>query len=375
MVTNSISRGFSLIMAFLLLPMVLMGCSRQVDREEQSFIYVADDEVSEENTENIAEIPYSETPVEFTGEIITQIIESSNGRKISIDAQVHDDGINQVSCYRYVPEPFTETHRKDLLKEMHHAETWDVTEAAVYNPENDAWEFTTPVGESWIYQVFHSEIPEEEILNHEDTSANISSNIKQVSPVVVPKDQEDALLTEVIGEVPADIEAFGLYDIGAIDKNDNYLCSFIHICEEDNGQFYAKAVFKKMIDGMPVTVWHNFSTATKKDSPFAVKVWGSLFSEEEIGLDKPILSVDEAIAAMQEQIDSISIQAEQLSITKISLEYLSVISSEGDLLIVPIWRFWTGEDETERCLRSEEVFAVNAVSGELIWENRKTFIE
>ena len=70
----------------------------------------------------------------------------------------------------------------------------------------------------------------------------------------------------------------GLYDIGAIDPDGDYSCSYIHVCEGADGLYYAKAVFRKMIDGMPVTAWHNFSTVTKKGSPFPVKVWGSFFS-------------------------------------------------------------------------------------------------
>ena len=46
-----------------------------------------------------------------------------------------------------------------------------------------------------------------------------------------------------------------------------------------------------------------------------------------------------------------------------------------NLLIVPVWRFWAGEDEKERSLRSEEVIAVNALNGELIWEKRESFVE
>ena len=70
-------------------------------------------------------------------------------------------------------------------------------------------------------------------------------------------------------------------------------------------------------------------------------------SEEEIRLDEPILSVDEAIAVFQGQIDSVSVQEEQLLFAKIGLEYLSVISSEGELLIVLVWRFWVGHDSSD----------------------------
>lgn len=47
--------------------------------------------------------------------------------------------------------------------------------------------------------------------------------------------------------------------------------------------------------------------------------------------------------------DTVPAEAGELSVTKTSLEYLSVISSEGDLLIVPVWRFRAGEDIIFAC--------------------------
>ena len=96
---------------------------------------------------------------------------------------------------------------------------------------------------------------------------------------------------------------------------------------------------------------------------------------EELGLEGPILTLTEAVAAIQEQIDSVQMQEAQICITKISLEYLAVISPEGIPEIVPVWRFWPGNDERERSMLCEQVFAVNAVNGELIRINREVFAE
>lgn len=386
MMTKRFKRRYSLLMAFLLLPITLTGCNRQADTEEQGFLETADEnseinhgEVIPESKENTAGSPYGDASDEYAGETITQLIEGDDGRKISIDAPVYTDGIAQVSCYKYVPKPFTEEMRNALLKKMHPAETWDVMEAVTYSPEKDAWEFVTPIGGTWIYQITHSEAPTEDILNHENIAVNISSDIKQVFPVIDWNYNdmvvEDEMLMEMLNIIPAELEQFGLLDISSIDKDSEYVCSFIHICETQDGQIYGKAIFKKILDGIPVTAWHDLCTVTGKESPFPAKIWGSLFSEEKLGLDNPILSASEAVADMQEQIDQIPIQEEPLSVTKISLEYLTVISSDGDLLIVPVWRFWAGEDEKERCLRSEEVIAVNALNGELIWEKRESFAE
>lgn len=372
-----------LLATFLLLAITLTGCNRQTEHEEQVFSGTADENIAIPNDSVITDTSYDEASNEYSVETITQFMEGSDGRKISIDAQVYSDGIDQVSCYRYVPEPFTEEMRNALLKEMHPAETWNVVEATVYNSEKDAWEFMTPAGKSWSYQITHSDIPREDILCHRETTAvaNLSPDIKQVFPILIEGEGDTideytlSTLSKVADTIPAEIIQFGLYDIGAIDYNDSYSCDLIHVCETMDGQFYIKAVFRKTIDGIPVTAWHNFGTITGKGSPFPIKIWGSLFSEEEIGIDQPVLPAGEAVAAMQQQIDQIPIQEEPLTITKISLEYLSVISSDGELLIVPVWRFWAGENEKARSLRSEEIIAVNALNGELIWEKREAFAE
>ena len=76
---------------------------------------------------------------------------------------------------------------------------------------------------------------------------------------------------------------------------------------------------------------------------------------EEIGLDKLILTPEEAAAAVQEHIDSVQIQETQMYVTKISLEYLVMTSSEGASEIVPVWRFWIGNDEMGKIMMCEQI--------------------
>lgn len=161
-----------------------------------------------------------------------------------------------------------------------------------------------------------------------------------------------------------------------MERTDVYACSYVHIYGKDSEQPYMKAFYRRVMDGMPVTVWHNLSTMTSKGSVFSIRIWGSLFSAEEMGLTESILSVEEAVTALQEQAVSLRIQEEtSLSVTKITLEYLAVLSPEREPEIVPVWRFYLGEDEAERSLLCERVLAVDAVNGELIWEKRGAFAE
>lgn len=364
----------------MLLALGLSGCGDKgtekigsTDIAEES----TNDEMEENNTDIVengaAEEENADVLAACAGTVITQTIDISDGRKISIDAEVNVDGISRVSYYRYVPQPTTDESRKNLFKTMHPAETWDVNAAAVYDAEKDAWEFVNPLGENWIYQVGDSQIPGEKVLNHERVDVNLDySDDNLIHPVLIHGYPEDELLLiEIIGRKSNEIAQIGQTIINSVTETGTYSCSDIYIYGNNGRQPYARAVFKQIVDGMPVTAWHNFNTATTDKRFMPIRVWGSPFSVEEIGLDKPILSAKEAVIAMQEQIDSVQIPREVPgSITKITLEYLAVISSDGEPYIVPIWRFLPGDDAMERSLMGEKILAVNAVSGELIWEER-----
>ncbi|MCM1056296.1 MAG: hypothetical protein NC517_01620 [Firmicutes bacterium] len=379
---------------FLLLLLLLTACTQQeVDEEQNAFSDMTESgsgvSTAENDPDRQQDITRQDTTLQgaaadavnqdiltaSAGTTVTQTVETSAGGVISIDAQVDVDGISRVSRYRYIPLQFTEESRKTVLEKMFPAESWDVNEAAAYNEQKNSWEFETPRKENWIYQISDSQVPGEQIMNIERVDI-VSDHMKasKISPIRILNEEDVMLFIEVMENTPGEIEQIGRNNINSV-TDANYLCSYIHLCGEYSEHPYAKAVFKQVVDGMPVTVWHNFSTATSKGSLFPIKVWGTLYSIEDIGLDKPILTPDEAAAAIQEQIDSIQMEETQMTITKISLEYLSVISSEGTPEVVPIWRFWPGNDETERLMLCEQIFAVNAVSGELIWENREAFAE
>ena len=372
---------------FLVQVFLLTACTQQEIRAEQNIPSnivesSTDVEKPENNPDAQQDVSVDNSNQDIlnasVGTTVTQTIETSLGGVIFIDAQVDVDGVNRVSRYKYIPQQFTEEKRKALLKQKFPAEDWDVNEAAMYNEKANAWEIVTPRGESWVCQVRDSQILGEQIINIERIDIALDyAEVSDVSPIRLynTPDADKRLLVEIINSKTSEIEQIGQIITASITEEIIYFCNYIYICGEDGGHPYAKAVFKRTVDGMPVTAWHNFSTATSKESHFPMKVWGSFYSMEEIGLTETILTPTEAVAAMQEQIDFIQMQETQMCVTKISLEYLAVISSKGELEIVPIWRFWMGNDEMERNMMCEQIFAVNAVSGELIWENRGVFTE
>lgn len=372
-----------------LLLLLLTACTQQEINEQQNVSSGTaesnKDVMQAENNSNTqqdaaADISNKDILTASAGTMVTQTIGTSAGGVISIDAQVDVDGVSRVSRYRYIPLQFTDEKRKALLKKMFPAEGWDVNEAAVYNEKEDEWEIVTPRGESWVCQVRDSRILGEQIVNVERMEAALDYAAEsEVTPIRLPNTPEEDMMLFLeftdFKQRPSEIEQIGKMTIASVTEEVVYYCNYIHICEKDGEHPYIKAVFKQTVDGMPVTTWHDLSTATSKGSVFPVKVWGSFYSMEEIELTELILTPTEAAAAMQEQIDSIQMQETQMCVKKISLEYLAVISSEGTPEIVPVWRFWPGNDEKERSMMCGQIFAVNAVSGELIWENRGVFTE
>ena len=46
------------------------------------------------------------------------------------------------------------------------------------------------------------------------------------------------------------------------------------------------------------------------------------------------------------------------------------MSSDGKILVTPVWRFLLGEGEDERNFLRQKILGIDAVTGELIWEER-----
>ena len=132
---------------------------------------------------------------------------------------------------------------------------------------------------------------------------------------------------------------------------------------------YLKLVFKRMLDDMPVTTYNDL--ALLFDNNGIEKVSGSLFSVNEIGLDKKLLSPEEAVGKLQEQAAFLDFKGEShVTVTEITLEYVVVMSPDGKILVTPVWRFQLGEDEDGRNFLRQKILGIDAVTGELIWEER-----
>ena len=157
--------------------------------------------------------------------------------------------------------------------------------------------------------------------------------------------------------------------VDSITNTGDYAADYVHAYGNNGRRPYLKVVFKRILDGMPVTAYNDMRFLIDDDG--VEKVTGSVFSVREIGLEKTLLSLDEAVRRLQEQAVLLDLEGEsQMTISEITLEYVVIISDDGRILITPVWRFLLGKDEDERNFLRQKILGIDAVTGELIWEER-----
>lgn len=293
---------------------------------------------------------------------IEQTVPVAGGRSLFISADVNVEGITRVSQYEYVLMDITEEGRADLFQSVF-PETADQAE---YDELNDVWtlDIDPAIRNYFLYQISYSNggatIPGEQIMVFENRYYDLypfeDNRLRSVSGSGVNVSLGEA--ESVCRKVVVDIADTG-----------DYAVDFIHAYGNNGRRPYLKLVFKRMLDGMPVTAYNDL--AFLLDNEGIEKVSGSLFSVKDTGLGGIILSPKEAVAKLQEQAAFLDFEEESsVAVTEITLEYVVVISDDGEILATPVWRFLLGEDEDERNFLRQKILGIDAVTGKLIWEER-----
>lgn len=162
--------------------------------------------------------------------------------------------------------------------------------------------------------------------------------------------------------------------ISAIEAQDERMLAFVvqkysKLLWKIAASILINAASERMLDGMPVTAYNDLVFLF--DYNGIEKVSGSLFSVNETGLEKTLLSPEEAVGKLQEQATFLDFKGEsRVAVTEITLEYVVVMSLDGKILVTPVWRFLLGENEDERNFQRQKILGIDAVTGELIWEER-----
>lgn len=297
---------------------------------------------------------------------IEQTIQAAGGTSLLVNADVNVEGVARVSRYEYVLTDITEEIRADLFKSVF-PETADRAE---YDVRNDVWtlDIDPAIRNYFLYQISYSNggvtIPGEQIIVFENRyydlypfEDNRLSSLSE-SNVSATLDEAESVCRRVVD---------------SITDSQDYAVDFIHAYGKGGRRPYLKLVFKRMLDGMPVTTYNNLSFLFDNDG--IEKVSGSLFFVKEVGLDQKLLSPEEAVGKLRDQAAFLNFDGvDKVTVAEITLEYVVVTSPDGKILAVPVWRFLLGQDEDERRFLRQKILGIDAVTGDLIWEERgRTF--
>ncbi len=358
----------------------LVSCAQKPNVGERNGVRAATsehedtEEVQQQNTnEIITNIPESISAnsvtqrnldifANYEGTKIERVIDVLNKESLFIDAVIDVDGINRVSQYEYLTKDITEEVRANLFQSVF----LDAADEAEYDELNDVWtlDIDPDIRNYFLYQVSYSNggttVSGEQIII-------LENRYYDLYPF------EDNRLSAVSdSKVGVSIDAaIGICKrtVNAITNADNYVADCVQGYGNNGRRPYYKIVFRYTLDGMPVLGYNDLTFLFDNNGIEMVK--GSLFSVKEIGLTKNILSPDEAVERLQEQADFLIFEDEsQIMVSKVTLEYIVINSPEGKMLITPVWRFWLGNDEDERNFLCHKILAIDALTGELIWDER-----
>lgn len=327
---------------------------------------VNDPAIPSENTS----APASKTPAEESiaiisdsnGQHIKMDMDTPAGNKLCIDAVVEADGITQISKYNYVLVPISEELRESLFA----ARFGNRASEFEYDELNHVWTLSnsSSVADYYLYNTYNpmagETVPGEESFSLEYRKVDLypfEDNLLESvssSAVTLPLDEVISLCNQLVG---------------AITNQEDYTVDYVHAYGTNGRRPYYKLVYKRVLDGMPVTGYNDLIFLV--DSDGIEKVYGSIFDVEKVELQEPIISVEAAAAVLSGNIAQVSFgDNEMLSIGKITLEYLVSQNMMGEASIIPVWRFWNGDTEDQMNLNRGKIIAVDAVTGELIQGER-----
>lgn len=293
---------------------------------------------------------------------IQETIETADGAMLLINADVNVDGVTKVSQYEYVLADITEETRVNFFEAVFS----DLAGTAEYDELNDVWtlDIDPEIRNYFLYQISYSNggatIPGEQI-------AVLENRYYDLYPF------EDNRLSSITdGKVDTTLDEASVICgrvVESITDRDDYVVDYVQAYGNNGRRPYYKIVFKRMLDGMPVTAYNNWIFLF--DNNGIERVTGSLFNMEEIGLEEAILSPGEAVESLQEQAVFIDLEGkDHMTVARVNLEYVVLTTPTGRVLATPVWRFWLGEDEDERGYFGHKILGIDAITGELIWEER-----
>lgn len=294
-------------------------------------------------------------------------------KNIVINADVTTFDIQHIDCYEYSIFS-TNEHQREALFEAFFDDGKYRIEHNTYM-YNDFWEIISCDDESTMY-TFNIQydnsgpgITGEKIfnlLNRKSDLIDFDSNQLQ--------SLKDSTLLPRVENILDRCQRL----VSAIAPDENYGVDYIRPFGTEKHEPFLWIVYSQSVDGIPVTAYRDLKFYVDKNG--VEYFGGAIYKIGKSILNKPIISVEDALKIFEEQIplyldeETLSIDDyfdSQIAITKISLEYLAVVNPNGEPKIMPIWRFQLGFDEASRNLLRDRILAVNAVDGTIVSERRR----
>lgn len=326
----NIKKQMTILALALLQIIALAACAGVPNSIDRNGIVLADTDnnAQESKTDNPAlpsdssPVSASKTPTEeslviisdFNDQHIEMDLETSAGNKLRIDAVVETDGITQVSKYNYVLVPVSEELRQNLFE----ARFGDRASEFEYDELNNVWTLSnlSSVADYYLYNTYYpmagETVPGEESFSLEYRKVDLypfDDNLLESvsnSAVTLPLDEVISLCNQIVD---------------AIANLEDYTVDYVHAYGTNGRRPYYKLVYKRVLDGMPVTGCNDLIFLVDNDG--VEKVYGSIYNVEKMELQEPILSAEAAAVVLSNNIAQVSFwDNEVLSTGKITLEYL-----------------------------------------------------
>ena len=282
-----------------------------------------------------------------------------------IDADVITDNVTRVSSYKYVVKNITDNIRKKIFENIFGKKSSEIK----YDEISEIYELklSETIGDYWSYEISYSNggktIPGEQIFileyRYPDLNPFKENLVQEFNEEKYPISLKEATLKcdKIVNNIFNSSE-YSLEDVYAYGTNGR--------------RPYFKIVYKKYLDGMPVTSYNDLCFLYDKDG--IEKISGSVYLTEEINSPISIHNVDFAIEVLKKNVKFSEFEDNKVCIEKIKLEYLARITDDNDIIIEPIWRFYIGNNEQDICNNKNTILAVTAVDGEFILEKRESTI-
>lgn len=346
------------------------GCKETPKSVEVNGVIVATEEYAkladEQNAESLedesitTEEMNQKTILESADCRIEKKVQNTTGNQLVIEAAVDIGEVKCMSRYEYVLGQPTE----QLRKEIFHTYFGD-NDIEAQCTNNGTWEYikSSAGGDYYLYSTkcVHAgpTVPGE-----------IAFLLEYRYPNLYPF--KDNLLKD-INLSKSDItweKAIGLCDdfVCSISDLKDRVAENVFAYGTQGRTPYYRIVYKKYLDNMPITGFNDLCFLV--DDNGIEYIYGSIYDVRKTEKVERILSAEEAANKLISNIDLIRFEGEEnISIVRVAPEYLVVTSAQGDF-VEPIWRFYLGETVSEIEYFKEEILAVNAITGELIQEER-----